>query len=50
MVMKMRKKKTSKKEVIEDKKENEIKQEEVKEIEESEEIYGIVEGDEYEEK
>lgn len=46
----MRKKKTNKKEVIEDKKENEIKQEEVKEIEESEEIYGILEGDKDEEK
>lgn len=46
----MRRKKTSKKEVIKDKKENEIKQEEVKEIESSEEIYGIVEGDENEEK
>lgn len=46
----MRRKKTSKKEVIKDKKENEIKQEEVKEIEESEEIYGIVEGEENEEK
>ena len=45
----MRKKKTSKKEVIEDKKENEIKQEEVKEIEESEEIYGIVGGEDEEE-
>lgn len=46
----MRRKKTSKKEVIEDKKENEIKQEEVEEIESSEEIYGIVVGDENEEK
>lgn len=46
----MRKKKVNKKEVIEDKKENEIKQKEVKAIEESEEIYGIVVGDEDEEK
>ena len=46
----MRRKKTSKKEVIKDKKENEIKQEEAKEIESSKEIYGIVEGDENEEK
>lgn len=45
----MIKEKTNKKEVIEDKKENEIKQEEVKEIESSEEIYGIVGGEDEEE-
>ena len=47
----MRRKKTKEEqEVVEEKKKNKKKQKEVQKIESSEEIYGIVEGDENEEK
>lgn len=45
----MKIKKSKKKEVIKDKKENEVKEKEIEKIEESEEIYGIVAGDDDEE-